>query len=39
MMFVKRETMATDQATLQQSAPQAPAYFTLLGSWLTRHLW
>jgi pimeloyl-ACP methyl ester carboxylesterase len=39
MMFVKRETMATDQATLQHSAPQAPAYFMLLGSWLTRHLW
>lgn len=37
MMFVPRETMNEDAAALQTNAPQAPAYFMLLASWLTRH--
>ncbi len=38
MMFVQRETMSVDPAALQRDVPQAPAYFMLLASWLTRHV-
>ncbi|HEY6450667.1 MAG TPA: alpha/beta fold hydrolase [Candidatus Cybelea sp.] len=38
MMFVQRETMSVNTAALQRDVPQAPAYFMLLASWLTRHV-
>jgi pimeloyl-ACP methyl ester carboxylesterase len=34
MMFESHETMAATQAALQTNAPEAPAYFMLLASWL-----
>jgi len=37
IMFRSAETMKADPAALQIEAPQAPAYFMLLASWLTRH--
>ena len=37
MMFVTHETMNEDPAALQTNAPQSPAYFMLLASWLTLH--
>jgi pimeloyl-ACP methyl ester carboxylesterase len=37
MMFVSHQTMATDVKSLQSDAPQAPAYFMLLASWLREH--
>jgi pimeloyl-ACP methyl ester carboxylesterase len=37
MMFVAHQTMATDLKSLQSDAPQAPAYFMLLASWLREH--
>jgi hypothetical protein len=37
MMLVKRPSMATDPKSLAGYAPNAPAYFTLLASWLTRN--
>lgn len=37
MMFPVHETMEVDAATIRHDAPQAPAYFLMLGSWLTQH--
>jgi dipeptidyl aminopeptidase/acylaminoacyl peptidase len=36
MMVPGKETMQVDADTSRNSAPQAPAYFLLLGSWLSR---
>jgi alpha-beta hydrolase superfamily lysophospholipase len=38
MMFPIKETMQVDNDTNRNDAPQAPAYFMLLGSWLSRHV-
>src|SRR6266851_3749949 len=38
MMFPVRENMQVDAATSLNDAPQAPAYFMLLGSWLSLHI-
>jgi pimeloyl-ACP methyl ester carboxylesterase len=38
MMFPVTETMLVDAATNLNDAPQAPAYFMLLGSWLSLHI-
>jgi uncharacterized protein len=38
MMFPMNETMQVDEKTVRNNAPQAPEYFMLLGSWLSRHL-
>ncbi len=38
MRFVPRETMDVSPAALELDVPQAPAYFMLLASWLTRRL-
>ena len=37
MMLVSKPSMATDPQALSTYAPDAPAYFTLLSSWLTRN--
>jgi uncharacterized protein len=37
MMFPENEKMQVDQETTRNEVPQAPAYFMLLASWLTRH--
>ncbi|MGA7155401.1 MAG: alpha/beta hydrolase [Acidobacteriaceae bacterium] len=37
MMFVPKETMDANPKALQTAAPQAPAYFMLMSSWLGRH--
>jgi dienelactone hydrolase len=37
MMLNAKETMAFDKKTLLASAPNAPAYFMVLASWLERH--
>ena len=37
MMFPVKETMEVDAATIRKDAPQSPAYFLILGSWLTDH--
>lgn len=37
MALGTKETMAFDKATMLSAAPNAPAYFTILGSWLARH--
>jgi uncharacterized protein len=34
MMFPDHETMEVDAKTISSDAPQAPAYFLMLGSWL-----
>jgi len=36
MMFPANETMQQDAKTDLNDAPQAPAYFMVLGSWLSR---
>jgi uncharacterized protein len=36
MMFVVHETMAFDEKTMNESAPQAPEYFMVMASWLCR---
>jgi hypothetical protein len=36
MMFPANETMQQDATTDLDDAPQAPAYFIVLGSWLFR---
>lgn len=36
MMFPEKETMQVDADTIRNNAPQAPAYFMILGSWLSR---
>jgi pimeloyl-ACP methyl ester carboxylesterase len=38
MMFPANETMQVDQETTRREAPQAPAYFMLLASWIGRHV-
>ncbi|MGA8575913.1 MAG: alpha/beta hydrolase [Candidatus Cybelea sp.] len=38
MRFVARETMDVSPAALQRDIPDAPSYFMLLASWLTRQL-
>ncbi len=38
MRFVSQERMDVSPAALQRDVPEAPAYFMLLGSWLTRQL-
>lgn len=38
MRFVQKETMEVTRAALARDVPNAPAYFTLLASWLTRHI-
>lgn len=38
MMFPGNETMQVDQETTRKEAPQAPAYFMLLASWIARHI-
>jgi len=37
LMFPEKETMQVDADTTRNAAPQAPTYFMLLGSWLSRH--
>jgi dipeptidyl aminopeptidase/acylaminoacyl peptidase len=36
MMYVRHETMAFDDKTMNENAPQAPEYFMLIASWLCR---
>ena len=36
MMFVEHETMAFDEKTINENAPQAPEYFMTMASWLCR---
>jgi pimeloyl-ACP methyl ester carboxylesterase len=36
MMFVEHETMAFDEKTVNENAPQAPEYFMVMTSWLCR---
>jgi dipeptidyl aminopeptidase/acylaminoacyl peptidase len=36
MMYVEHDTMAFDEKTMNESAPQAPSYFMLMASWLCR---
>lgn len=38
LMFPVKETMQVDANTDRNDAPQSPAYFVLLGSWLTRRV-
>jgi fermentation-respiration switch protein FrsA (DUF1100 family) len=38
LMFPVKETMQVDADTNLNDAPQSPAYFILLGSWLSLHL-
>ena len=38
MMFPGNEQMRVDQDTTRNEAPQAPAYFMLLASWLSQHV-
>jgi len=38
MMFVEHDTMEFDAKTMNAAAPQAPAYFMLMGSWLCRQI-
>ena len=38
MMMAGNETMQADANMSRHSAPQAPAYFMLLGSWLSRRV-
>jgi uncharacterized protein len=38
MMLVQHDTMAFDQKTMNESAPQAPEYFIVLASWLCRQI-
>jgi len=38
MMFPGNETMQVDEKTTRKEAPQAPQYFMLLASWITRHV-
>jgi hypothetical protein len=37
MVLNTHETMAFDKKTLLATAPDAPAYFAALASWLERH--
>lgn len=37
MRFPVDETMQVDADTVRKDAPQMPAYFVVLGSWLSRH--
>jgi uncharacterized protein len=34
MMFAKHDTMAFDQKTTKENAPQAPEYFMVMASWV-----
>jgi pimeloyl-ACP methyl ester carboxylesterase len=38
MMFPGNETMHVDEETTRKEAPQAPQYFMLLASWITRQV-
>jgi hypothetical protein len=38
MMSPRNETMQVDAESTQKEAPQAPAYFMLLASWIARHV-
>jgi uncharacterized protein len=38
MMFPENETMQVDDEATRREAPQAPAYFMLLASWIARHV-
>lgn len=38
MMFVEHDTMDFDSTTMNAAAPQAPAYFMLMSSWLCRQI-
>ncbi|MGC2698061.1 MAG: alpha/beta hydrolase [Candidatus Angelobacter sp.] len=38
MMFPANEKMQVDQETTRNEVPQAPAYFMIVASWLTRHV-
>ena len=38
MMSPVNETMEVSQSTIRNDQPQSPAYFILLGSWLSQHL-
>jgi len=38
MMFPGNESMPVDQETTRREAPQAPAYFMLVASWIARHV-
>jgi dienelactone hydrolase len=38
MMFQASETMAFDAKSASENAPQAPAYFMLMASWLARQV-
>jgi len=38
MMFPGNETMQADEETTRKEAPQAPQYFMLLASWITRQV-
>jgi dienelactone hydrolase len=38
MMFPENETMQVDAEAARKEAPQAPAYFMLLASWIARHV-
>jgi hypothetical protein len=37
MELGSKETMAFDKATMLAAAPNAPAYFAVLASWLASH--
>src|SRR5215472_2294392 len=38
MMFPGHETMQVDEEATRKEAPQAPAYFMLVASWIVRHV-
>jgi dipeptidyl aminopeptidase/acylaminoacyl peptidase len=38
MMYVEHDTMAFDDKTMNESAPQAPEYFMTIASWLRRQI-
>jgi len=38
MMFPGNETMQVDEEATRKEAPQAPAYFMLVASWIVRHV-
>jgi dipeptidyl aminopeptidase/acylaminoacyl peptidase len=38
MMYVQHETMAFDDKTMNENAPQAPEYFMLIAFWLSRQI-
>jgi pimeloyl-ACP methyl ester carboxylesterase len=38
MMYIQHDTMAFDDKTMNESAPQAPEYFMLMASWLCRQI-